>query len=59
MKFADEFRDPERAKALLAQISETLQRTPKPAPTEPEPPDPAKREETTAAIEPQIPEEDE
>ncbi len=31
MKFADEFRDPDRAKALLAQIRETLLRTPRPA----------------------------
>ena len=30
MKYADEFRDPEKAKALLAQIRETLTRTPRP-----------------------------
>lgn len=29
MKFADEFRDPEKAKALLAQIRDTLTRTPR------------------------------
>ncbi len=31
MKFADEFRDPEAARALLAQIQDTLARTPRPA----------------------------
>ena len=31
MKFADEFRDPDKAKALLTQIRETLARTPRPA----------------------------